>query len=70
MLLMNATIPAFVTKCCYCEFEGMMPLSCTSSATSSYVEVAPEMECHFIHSTHDDVAEDVHDMGIIPSNSQ
>ena len=34
-----------------------------------YVETAPEMERYFIHSTHDDVAGAIQNMGIAPSNS-
>lgn len=34
-----------------------------------YVEAAPEMERYFIHSTHDDVAGAVQNMGIVPGES-
>lgn len=34
-----------------------------------YVELAPEIRRYFIHSTHDDVAGALHNMGIVPSAS-
>lgn len=35
-----------------------------------YVELAPEIRPYLIHSTHDDVAGALYDMGIVPSNSE
>lgn len=35
-----------------------------------YVELAPEVGRYFIHSTHDDVAGALHDMGIVPRESK
>ncbi len=35
-----------------------------------YVELAPEVGPYFIHSTHDDVAGALHDMGIVPRESK